>query len=151
MVPGRGTYLAWLNHFRRLRVRHEQRPDVPVFLTLACLLICWKFHKLSSGGSPVIPTMYPEQILVSHKGVYRYGSGRNYRLLLWLVTEREPDSSAGHFTVDWEEAERRFVAGGADRVRHPHLPRRASFPESVHCCTCALPPVTPRGSVSKSS
>jgi len=35
---------AWLNQFRRLRVRHERRPDAHLsFLTLACILICWKF------------------------------------------------------------------------------------------------------------
>jgi transposase len=35
---------AWLNQFRRLRVRNEKRPDLHLaFLTLACILICWKF------------------------------------------------------------------------------------------------------------
>ncbi len=35
---------AWLNQFRRLRVRYEKRPDMHLaFLTLACILICWKF------------------------------------------------------------------------------------------------------------
>ena len=35
---------AWLNQFRRLRLRYEKRPDVHLaFLTLACILICWKF------------------------------------------------------------------------------------------------------------
>jgi transposase len=35
---------AWLNHFRRLRVRYEKRPDMHLaLLTLACILICWKF------------------------------------------------------------------------------------------------------------
>jgi len=35
---------AWLNQFRRLRVRYEKRPDLHLaFLTLACTLICWKF------------------------------------------------------------------------------------------------------------
>jgi transposase len=35
---------AWLNQFRRLRLRYEKRSDVHLaFLTLACILICWKF------------------------------------------------------------------------------------------------------------
>ena len=34
---------AWLNQFRRLRVR-MRKPDMHLaFLTLACILICWKF------------------------------------------------------------------------------------------------------------
>jgi transposase len=35
--------LAWLNHFRRLRVRDERRADIHhAFLTLGCALICLK-------------------------------------------------------------------------------------------------------------
>lgn len=35
---------AWFNQFRRLRLRYEKRPDMHLaFLTLACILICWKF------------------------------------------------------------------------------------------------------------
>jgi len=35
--------LAWLNHFRRLRVRDERRADIHhAFLTLGCALICFK-------------------------------------------------------------------------------------------------------------
>lgn len=35
--------LAWLNHFRRLRVRDERRADIhQAFLTLGCALICFK-------------------------------------------------------------------------------------------------------------
>jgi transposase len=35
---------AWLNQFRRLRVRYEKRSDIhEAFLTLACILICWRF------------------------------------------------------------------------------------------------------------
>jgi transposase len=35
--------LAWLNHFRRLRVRDERRADIhDAFLTLGCALICFK-------------------------------------------------------------------------------------------------------------
>jgi transposase len=34
--------LAWLNHFRRLRVRDERRADLhQAFLTLGCALICF--------------------------------------------------------------------------------------------------------------
>jgi transposase len=33
---------AWLNQFRRLRVRYEKRADIhQAFLSLACALICW--------------------------------------------------------------------------------------------------------------
>ena len=33
--------LAWLNRFRRLRVRYERRADIhQAFLTLGCVLIC---------------------------------------------------------------------------------------------------------------
>jgi len=35
---------AWLNQFRRLRVRYEKRADIhKAFLSLACGLICWNF------------------------------------------------------------------------------------------------------------
>ena len=35
--------LAWLNHFRRLRVRDERRADIhQAFLTLGCALICFR-------------------------------------------------------------------------------------------------------------
>ena len=34
---------AWLNQYRRLRVRYERRQDIhDAFLTLGCILICWK-------------------------------------------------------------------------------------------------------------
>ena len=34
---------AWLNHFRRLRIRYERRADIhEAFLLLGCALICWK-------------------------------------------------------------------------------------------------------------
>ena len=35
---------AWLNQFRRLRVRYEKRADIhEAFLALGCILICWRF------------------------------------------------------------------------------------------------------------
>jgi transposase len=35
---------AWLNQYRRLHVRYEKRADTHLaLLTLACILICWKF------------------------------------------------------------------------------------------------------------
>jgi len=35
---------AWLNQFRRLRLRYEKRADIhQAFLSLACALICWQF------------------------------------------------------------------------------------------------------------
>jgi len=34
---------AWLNQFRRLRMRYEKRADIhTAFLSLACVLICWR-------------------------------------------------------------------------------------------------------------
>jgi len=36
--------LAWLNRYRRLKVRYERRADIhQAFLTLGCALICLKF------------------------------------------------------------------------------------------------------------
>jgi transposase len=35
---------AWLNQFRRLRIRYEKRADIhEAFLGLGCILICWRF------------------------------------------------------------------------------------------------------------
>jgi transposase len=35
---------AWLNQFRRLRVRYEKRADIhEALLSLGCALICWRF------------------------------------------------------------------------------------------------------------
>ena len=35
---------AWLNQFRRLRIRYEKRADIhEAFLSLACALLCWNF------------------------------------------------------------------------------------------------------------
>jgi transposase len=36
--------LAWLNRFRRLRIRYERRADIHLaFLHLGCALICWNY------------------------------------------------------------------------------------------------------------
>ena len=50
MVSGLGRWrwvvertFAWLNQFRRLRVRYEKRADIhEAFLSLGCILICWR-------------------------------------------------------------------------------------------------------------
>jgi len=35
---------AWLNQYRRLRIRYERRTDIHLaFLYLGCTLICWNF------------------------------------------------------------------------------------------------------------
>lgn len=35
---------GWLQRFRRLRFRHEGRPDIhQVFLSLACSPVCWRY------------------------------------------------------------------------------------------------------------
>jgi transposase len=42
---------AWLNQFRRLRVRYDKRADIhEAFLSLACALICW--HALRKSWMP---------------------------------------------------------------------------------------------------
>jgi transposase len=36
--------LAWLNRYRRLRIRYERRADMhSAFLHIGCALICWNF------------------------------------------------------------------------------------------------------------
>ena len=36
--------LAWLNRYRRLKVRYERLADVhQAFLSLGCALVCWNF------------------------------------------------------------------------------------------------------------
>ncbi len=43
--------LAWLNQFRRLRVRYEKRVDIhEAFLALACALLCWNVLERYAGG-----------------------------------------------------------------------------------------------------
>jgi transposase len=38
---------AWLNQFRRLRVRYEKRADIhEAFLSLGCALICWRLLRV---------------------------------------------------------------------------------------------------------
>jgi transposase len=42
---------AWLNQFRRLRVRYEKRADMhEAFLRLACCLISWRFLQVAWTG-----------------------------------------------------------------------------------------------------
>jgi transposase len=39
---------AWLNQFRRLRVRYEKRADIhEAFLFLGCALICWRYLQVN--------------------------------------------------------------------------------------------------------
>jgi hypothetical protein len=41
---------AWLNQFRRLRVRYEKRADIhEAFLSLGCALICWRYFTVPSS------------------------------------------------------------------------------------------------------
>src|ERR1039458_4966282 len=48
---GVGGNFAWLNQFRRLRVRYEKRADIhEAFLSLACALICWSPLESGAGG-----------------------------------------------------------------------------------------------------
>jgi len=46
---------AWLNQFRRLRVRYEKRADIhEAFLALGCALICWRFLARKSAFGSII-------------------------------------------------------------------------------------------------
>ena len=41
---------AWLNQFRRLRLRYERRADIhEVFRAIGCALVCWRFLDSRSG------------------------------------------------------------------------------------------------------
>jgi hypothetical protein len=41
---------AWLDQFRRLRVRYDKRPDIhEAFLSLGCALICWQALRKMEG------------------------------------------------------------------------------------------------------
>jgi transposase len=41
---------AWLNQFRRLRIRYEKRADIhEAFLALACALLCWNVLDANCG------------------------------------------------------------------------------------------------------
>ena len=43
---------AWLNQFRRLRVRYEKRADMhEALLALACAVVCWKVLQRHGGGA----------------------------------------------------------------------------------------------------
>ena len=43
--------LAWLNQFRRLRVRYDKRVDIhEAFLSLGCALICWRSLRKHGPG-----------------------------------------------------------------------------------------------------
>jgi transposase len=46
---------AWLNQFRRLRVRYEKRDDIhEAFLSLGCALICWRSSQ-TGVAIPLLP------------------------------------------------------------------------------------------------
>jgi hypothetical protein len=51
--------LAWLNQFRRLRVRYDKRADIhEAFLSLGCALICWQLLRKTwrtACGCPLSP------------------------------------------------------------------------------------------------
>jgi transposase len=43
---------AWLNQFRRLRVRYEKRADIhEALLALACALLCWNVLQRHNASS----------------------------------------------------------------------------------------------------
>ena len=51
MALGSRASFAWLNRFRRLRVRYEKRPEIhEALLSLACVLICWHFVQLIASS-----------------------------------------------------------------------------------------------------
>ena len=44
---------AWVNQFRRLRIRYEKRADIhEALLALGCILICWRFLSGSDARYP---------------------------------------------------------------------------------------------------
>jgi transposase len=48
--------LAWLNRYRRLKVRYERRADVhQAFLELGCALICWSRAQRSGRMERALP------------------------------------------------------------------------------------------------
>ena len=69
MVAGWGRWrwvvertFAWLNQFRRLRLGYEKRPDMHLaFLTLACILICWKFLQAQPAVVARLAVVHPTQ------------------------------------------------------------------------------------------
>ena len=66
---------AWLNQFRRLRLRYEKRADMHLaFLTLACILICWKFLQAQPRCCPVSPASTQHNLDVPRNAVL--GSGQ---------------------------------------------------------------------------
>ena len=53
---------AWLNQFRRLRVRYDKRADIhEAFLSLGCVWICWQSlrKKEMDDGLRIRPTDGP--------------------------------------------------------------------------------------------
>ena len=51
---------AWLNQFRRLRIRYEKRADIhEALLALACALLCWNVLKRYCGRSIRVSGLYP--------------------------------------------------------------------------------------------
>ena len=49
---------AWLNQFRRLRVRYDKRADIhEAFLSLGCALICWRCCARPHGPLERMPTV----------------------------------------------------------------------------------------------
>ena len=50
---------AWFSQFRRLRVRYEKRADIhEAFLSLGCVLICWRFlaPRMTLSHKQALPT-----------------------------------------------------------------------------------------------
>ena len=58
---------AWLNQFRRLRVRYQKRSDIhEAFLSLGYALICWRFLRADLGYAETqhcppltLPSLHP--------------------------------------------------------------------------------------------
>ena len=57
---------------RRLRLRYEKRPEMQLaFLTLACILICWKFLQSQPRWLPGLPASSLHDLLT----IFLNGSG----------------------------------------------------------------------------
>jgi len=51
---------AWLNQFRRLRMRYEKRADIhEAFLSLACALLCWNVLRRQNVGDALVSGASP--------------------------------------------------------------------------------------------
>jgi hypothetical protein len=67
---------AWLNQFRRLRVRYDRRADIhEAFLSLGCALICWQSLRKTSITAERMPVR-SEALPRAGLGIAKYYGAR---------------------------------------------------------------------------